>query len=106
MYCAPRDGSENGALVGRVVGEKGNVLEAGLADLVQDGFDIAVFGAGVGFDVDGFFGALACGLAEGIGEIGGQDAVVAKIGRPIACDGDFQGIFAARAGLQCRVLSD
>jgi len=85
--------------LGRVFGEESDVLQAGLADLVEDGFDVAVFCAGVGFDVDGFFGAVACGFAEGIGEVRGPDAVIAKVGRAVASDANFQGVFAECRGL-------
>lgn len=62
-----------------MIGQEGDVLEAGLANLVQDSFDVAVFGARVGFDVDGFFGATTSGITEGVGEVGWREAIVAKV---------------------------
>jgi hypothetical protein len=62
-----------------MIRQEGDVLEAGLADLVEDCFYVAVFGAGVGFDVDGFLGTATCGVTKGVGEVGWREAVVAKV---------------------------
>ena len=77
-----------GAPLRGVFGEEGDVLQAGLADLVEDGFDVDIFRVRVDLDVDGFIRAVAYAIPEHSRQIAWCDPHVAKTERTIAGDYD------------------
>jgi hypothetical protein len=85
-------------------GQEDHVLEAGLADLVEDDFDVAVLGAGVGFEVDGFLGAVMHRLLQKLRKVGGPNASVGKVDFSVARDCDHEGIVSPGVLLRRRVI--
>jgi len=68
-------------------------------DLVEDGFDVAVFGAGVGADIKGLFGAIPYSRADGVWQCFWRNFDITKVKRAIASKDEGHRILAERGGL-------